>query len=177
MNSKIFVNIDSTYRNRTLYPNPADFKILINGTSQNSLSFYNVDFETCYKIELVSLTLPNVILNSGYGNRIAFYPYVYVEFSSTNKPAKHILWSNNPNSTTSLFKIPMYNINTPEISKFVRVDGRGMTQTITFTPRDCYTLKVLLPNGETFLTESDTVPPDIPDEDLQISYTFSLTKN
>jgi hypothetical protein len=174
MKRKIFINIDSTYRDRVQYPNPADFQITTNGTVKNSLDFFNIDYERCYSIELVSLTLPNVILQSGYGNRIAFYPYVYVEFSNMNQPCKNIMWSNNPNSTNCLFKVPMYNINTPDISKFVRVDGRGMTQSIVFRARDSFRLRVLLPNGEIFQTDPDTIPPLDPTEDLQISYTFSL---
>lgn len=173
MNPRIYINIDSTYRNREQYPNPADFELNEKDLRDNR---YQFDYDKYYRIELVSLILPNVILNSGYGNRIAFYPYVYVEFSNRNQPCKNIIWSNNPNSTNCLFKIPMYNIATPSVSTFVRVDGRGMSQSIVFRSRDSFRLRVLLPTGEIFQTEPDTIHPDDPTEGLQISYTFALTR-
>jgi hypothetical protein len=39
----------------------------------------------CYEVSLISLILPNLILRSGA--RIAFYPFVYVEFTNTTSPS------------------------------------------------------------------------------------------
>lgn len=154
------------------------FDILDGGIGfTHSLDIYPIELNVCYDIDLVSVILPNKILQTGYGNRVAFYPYIYVEFSSMNNPTESILWSNNPNSTKCLFKVPVYNVQTPETTKFVRLDGRGMRHTITFKYNDVFRVRVLLPNGEVFDVGGDTIIPVLPDPDMQISYTFIVRKH
>ena len=178
---RLITSVDQSTNTITVSPNlqvPLEFKdtydILAKGDElYTALDIFRLQKQSCYEIELVSLILPNKILQTGNGNRIAFYPYVYVEFNCLNNPTSNILWSNNPNSSRCLFKIPVYNVQTPETTKFVRLDGRNMKQTIT-SYFDAFSLKVLLPNGDIFKVENDTPVPLIPDPDLQISYTFVL---
>lgn len=40
----------------------------------------------CYEMELISLTLPNVTLKTG--DRIAFYPYIFVQLTNVSSPMK-----------------------------------------------------------------------------------------
>jgi hypothetical protein len=128
----------------------------------------------CYNVSLQSLILPNITLSSGVGNRIAFYPYVYVEFRSINNSSLNILYSNNPNSTNILFKVPITNIVSPDRATFVTLSGGGMTHTITYRPQDDFTFAVYLPNGELFQTlEKDTIIPDEPNFDLQVSAVYA----
>jgi hypothetical protein len=60
-------------------------------------SLTSVTSAVCYEVTLIELTLPNVLLKTG--SRIAFYPYVYVEFSnvsSAEKASTNLFYSNNP---------------------------------------------------------------------------------
>jgi hypothetical protein len=134
---------------------------------------------SCYEIELISLILPNTILQSGYGNRIAFYPYVYVEFanlSAASGQARNIIYSNNPNATRALFIAPIDDINEPTNSTFVSIDSHGMVETVKFKPNDNFRFSVFLPSGELFTTTPDTSTPLPPDPNLQISAVFSILK-
>lgn len=130
--------------------------------------------EVCYDIELKSITLPNKILQTGNGNRIAFYPYIYVIFSAYDK--FYQLQSNNPSAVYALFSIGIYNVSSPDSASFVVLDGRGMTQRIKFKPNSFFQFKVLLPNGDVFRVSPDTVPPILPDPSVQISAVFSFKR-
>lgn len=152
------------------YDNYNRLNVVQSGVSMNQA--------VCYELELQCLTLPNLILSTGSGNRIAFYPYVYVEFSSlTSKTHTNALQTNVPNISNVIFKIPVYAVNTPASSTFVVLDGRGMTQTLKFKANDSFLVRILLPNGELFTTaQTDSLPPVIPIEAVQISLTFGIKR-
>ena len=131
----------------------------------------------CYEVELTSLVLPNVTLSSGRGNRIAFYPYVMVEFSNTTSPTRNVLISNNPYATKVLFHVPITNIVDPQRSTFVSLSGRGVVNTIPFKPDDNFRLRIILDNGELFETLTvDTSPPFPPDPNIQVSAIISARR-
>lgn len=132
----------------------------------------------CYAVELTHLTLPNVLLKSGFGNRIAFYPYVYVVFESIDTHTTAKLYSNNPavNKNRVIFKVPIRDTSTPDRAFFVN-NYSGMTQIMKFKPSDNFHFKVLMYNGELFETSaSDTLPPLQPDPLLQISATIGFRR-
>ena len=132
----------------------------------------------CYQIRLVKLILPNVNLRNGIGGKISFYPYIYVELRNETSPSggqKNILYSNNPNSTTATFLVPIDNMPSPFISKFIHVSGNGTTQTIKFKPNDNLSFRVFLSTGEDFVTiASDNAPPELPNPYLQITALFDI---
>ena len=134
----------------------------------------------CYEVSLVKLILPNVTLRNGIGGKISFYPYVYVELRNETSPSggqKNIIYSNNPNSTTATFLVPIDNMPSPLISKFIHVSGNGATQTIKFKPNDNLSFRVFLSNGEDFVTiDSDNAPPELPNPYLQITALFQIQR-
>ena len=134
----------------------------------------------CYEIQLLNLILPNSILKVGEGGRIAFYPYVYVQLSNVSASGsglKNIIYSNNPNATNVTFRVPIFDVQNPLISSFIKVDGNGMRQTIKFTPNDTLLFSVTLSNGEVFETVfSDTLSPASPNPLVQISALFSIKR-
>jgi hypothetical protein len=136
--------------------------------------------EVCYQIQLVSLILPNQILDTGRGSRIAYYPYVYVEFNNIigpNSGVNNILYSNNPNAANALFYVPVRDISNQLSSSFIRLDGIGATQTIKFKPNDSLRFAVRLPNGELYQTIiPETYSPLPPNSDIQISAEFSVRR-
>ena len=133
----------------------------------------------CYHIRLQSLTLPNITLSTGNGNRIAFYPYVYVEFSSNTVRPSTILFTNSPVARRSkaLFLVPITNIVSPDRATFVNLSGGGMVHNITITPNDNFRFSVYLPNGDLFQTlEQETNIPDFPNPNIQISAVFNMKR-
>lgn len=128
----------------------------------------------CYEMELTHLTLPNAILSTGFGNRIAFYPYIYVEFSSLNRNTNNALTSNNPVAHKVLFKVPIRDTSTPDRANFVN-NYSGMRQIVKFQPNDNFHFTVYMYNGEIFETsEEDTTPPLPPNPLLQVSATIGF---
>lgn len=134
----------------------------------------------CYKLELLDIILPNEILSIGTGGRIAYYPYVYVEISNVSAPGgglKNIIYSNNPNATKAIYRVPIYDIVNPSNSAFVKVDGDGMVQTIKFKPNDNLQFSVTLPNGEYYKTISEEYfSPSMPNLYSQISACFCMER-
>lgn len=134
----------------------------------------------CYEIELLNLILPNKTLNVGVGSRIAFYPYVYVELSNVSGASagmKNTIYSNNPNASRMVFRAVIDDVPNPIISSFVKVDGDGMVQTLKFKPNDNLRFSVRLPNGEVYgVTEPENFSPLPPNDDIQISATFSIKR-
>lgn len=103
-----------------------------------------------YELSLVSLNMPNISLITG--SSIAYYPYVYVEFSVKNNQAPTLIYSNNPESNKAVFQVAIRDIKDKNITPFVKMGGRSMTQTIKFKPNDCLVFSVFLPNGKLFET-------------------------
>lgn len=128
----------------------------------------------CYEIELLSLLLPTETLTVANGGAISYYPYVYVELSNTCSTNRNIIYSNNPNSTKQLFRVPIFDIQDNPV--FTKIGG-GMSQTIKFKPNDTLYFSVTLPNGEVF---QNIVPerfsPLSPEPRIQISAMFSLKR-
>jgi len=111
-----------------------------------------------YELSLLSLNMPNISLVTG--SSIAFYPYVYVEFSVKNNQAPNLIYSNNPESDKAVFQVAIRDIKDKDITPFVKMSGRSMTQTIKFKPNDCLVFSVFLPNGKLFETvENDFYCP------------------
>jgi hypothetical protein len=139
------------------------------------LSLYQT---VCYSISLLSITLPNIPLKTG--SRIAFYPYVYVEFANATTPngaSKQIIYSNNPNSNRALFIAPVTQLLQPEANTFITLSGGTMSQIIKFKPNDNLKFSVYLPDGSLFQTlDIDTLPPYSHQPDLQIDAVFSITR-
>lgn len=133
----------------------------------------------CYEVECISLILPNTLLYSGVGGRIAFYPYVYLEFenlSAAGGHLKNIIYSNNPNATRVLFRCPIDDTQQPLNSTFVKIDSDGMKQTVKFKPNDNFFFRVTLPSGELFKTRPDNFSPLPPDPSIQISACFAIRR-
>ena len=131
-----------------------------------------------YDIGLNSLTLPNLFLTNG--GRIAYYPYIYVEIenvSTTTGPNRNVIYSNNPNTYKAIFKIPITDLNHPLSTPFLRLNGNGMIQTMTFKPNTDMAVSVKLPDGTVFKTIiPDTPAGQPPNPFVQLSFLFSMTR-
>jgi len=131
----------------------------------------------CYEIELLHVILPNIVLDSGVGGTIAYYPFVYVQFTNSNINQRDVIISNNPNAKRALFKAAVDDVSDPTKASFIKIDGDGTRQTIKFKPNDTIKFSVFLPNGELFKTVvSDTESPELVEPIVQISALFSIKR-
>ena len=130
-----------------------------------------------YKIKLNSIVIPNQILSVGGGGKIAFYPYLYVELIITEKQASHLIYSNNPNTINSMFKVSITNIQNLTDSTFITLKGDNMTQTVKFKTETNFIFKLILPNGSIFNTTIDEhMSPKQPNPLIQISALFEFER-
>ena len=129
----------------------------------------------CMTVGLTALILPNVLLSNGA--RIAFYPFVYVELRNTSSKTvgKDIIYSNNPNSHSAIFVVPITDIRNPSRAPFIKLKSK-MRQTIKFKPNDTFIFRVYLPDGSPFQTQqADNLPPLPPNPLLQMEAVFNYT--
>ena len=149
--------------------------------TKDNYSFLNyVGFEAneraLYRISLNSLVLPNVTLDNPNGGSIAFYPYVYVVFSNKSIGTSSLINSNNPNSSRAVFRVPINDVPSPELSSFVRLEGR-MVNVFEFNPWEDLKFEVYLSDGTLFKTVSqDRPPPGLPNPTIQISCNIALER-
>jgi hypothetical protein len=132
----------------------------------------------CCEVSLISMTLPNLPLSTG--SRIAFYPFVYVEFINATSPSgasSQIIYSNNPQSNKALFMAAVGSVSNPGQQTFVNLSGSGMTQTIKFKPNDNLRFSVYLPDGSPFEPLAlEILSPYPPDSRSQIDAVFSFRR-
>ena len=127
-----------------------------------------------YEISLISLVLPNSKLVSG--SNIAYYPYVYVEFTVVNQ-TNNVIYSNNPKSNNAMFMVTITDVKDLQTTTFIKLRGKTMTQTVKFRPNDCLKFSVFLPDGTLFQTVmSDYYSPSEPNSNCQIDALFSITR-
>jgi len=134
--------------------------------------------ESCYEIQLINLIVPNITLEAG--GTIASYPYFYIEFynqSTTGGSVLNTSYSNNPNSTRKLFKVPVSDFSTAIDDAFLTLDKSNSLQTIRMNPYGSFKFGVYLPDGVVFNgLIKDTVSPFPPNPFLQISAVFAIRR-
>jgi hypothetical protein len=131
-----------------------------------------------YQIELISLTIPNRPIKTKNGGRAPSIQYLYIELRNIGSSSgnRNILYSNNPNSPSTMFRAPIDDVQLQSASLFLKIDGDGTVQTVYFDPSRAIGFSVKLSDGTIFQTDDvDTSGPVHPNHLLQISATFSLT--
>ena len=165
----------------TIFQAAAEFNILeytedgvedmVNHTYRNPQRLSNK-----YEIDLINLTIPNKVLETGPGGFIANHSYVMVEFFCDSYNKSHVYNTNNPKLENVLFKCIVKDTSNPSSVPFVKFssDYPVVTQ---FRLDDSVSFRIMLPNGETLRTVSkDSVPPARPKKELQISATLKITE-
>jgi hypothetical protein len=131
-------------------------------------------------MRIVSLILPNQILNTSTGGLTSTYPFLFVEISNDTSPNGHnrnLIYSNNPNSTTATFSCHISDINSPAVTNFIKIWSDGSHQTLKFRPNDNIRVRVFLPDGEDFNTVlTDRMPPLQVNPLLQISILVEIIR-
>jgi len=134
----------------------------------------------CYEVRLTHITMPNNTLITGNGGRASNYPYMYVvlsNVSSASSRLKNIIYSNNPNAVSAIFRVQIYDIQSPLSTPFVRISGDSVPQIIKFKPNDNLYFRLTLPNGELFQTILvEKFSPSAPNPLAQITALFSFKR-
>lgn len=174
-----FISVDSYFRDVTLYPNPASFKIptsLTNGwatenrTVKAVLSHQKTDKcpPLMYEVCLSKVVIPYVasLLNE---------PYLYIQFTSDqeknfgliNTLADNVSGANLKTATFEIFfdKIQGNNVYILYCS--------NMSQVMRLDPKGSYTIRIFNRLGQTILSDTfDT--PNPPNPTLQIAFLLEL---
>jgi hypothetical protein len=130
----------------------------------------------CYSIELLNLTIPNQVIKTGYGGTLDKYPYLYLYlYNEGVSHSNNILYTNNPNALSVMFKIPLgINLNT---ETFFTLKDAKMINVCKFNPNQSIHFKLTLPNGDPIVFKTDdNISPLPPNPLLQISGTFAIRR-
>lgn len=144
--------------------------------NSSSLLYVGNTNKSIFEIELNWISIPNQLLKVGYGGRISNYPYIYVKlYNDGNNLSSQVLYSNNPNSISVLFKVPINEFyGEPD---FITLKDAKSVQTISLNVEQDLRFECTLPNGEIIeFAKNDSLSPNSPNPFLQINALFSLRK-
>jgi hypothetical protein len=146
---------------------------------QYSGSMTSVTQMVCYSVRVASLCIPNQVLDLPNGGLTSSYSYMFFELTNETASSSHnrnVIYSNNPNSVFATFMCPISDINSPLLTRFLKIFSAG-NQIIKFRPNDDLKIRLFMPDGLTFNTNiRDYLPPVIPNPLLQISVLLEINR-
>ena len=173
--------------NRIILNNPLDLQlndsIEIIGPGQNiitSLRYASGGSQSIqggdYELELLWLSVPNQVLDVGYGGTLDRYPYIYCSlYTGITNTTQQVLYSNNPYTSKVLFKVPVNEYFGD--TSFITLKDSKAKQTIYFDPSQDLFFELTLPDGTVIsFNEFDNMPPYPPNPFLQINLLVSMKK-
>jgi len=162
------------------------FAVILPYSYENLRAFTNISSSVIsqkdtnrYRIELINIIIPNASLAISDGMRIVDYSYLYLEIynSTLATQGNFYMYSNNPNSRKAIFRIPIDDVTRCNESAFLKLDGDGTIQTISYRYRDNLKVSLKLPTGEVFKTvQLEHFGPLSPNRLSQISMLVSLKR-
>jgi predicted RNA-binding protein with TRAM domain len=140
------------------------------------LSNGNTSNTSLYKIRLVNLVIPNQLLDVGMGGKLDNYPYVYVQlFNEGNKGSLKTITSNNPNSVSAIFKMPIRQSLYDNPTSFFTLKTATQDQIVMFRSDQDIRIRITLPDGTPISTyRKDNLSPLSPNPLLQFNALFSI---
>jgi hypothetical protein len=129
-----------------------------------------------YELELLWLSVPNQILDVGYGGTLDRYPYIYCSlYTGITNTTQQVLYSNNPYTSRVLFKVPVNEYFGD--TSFITLKDSKAKQTVYFDPSQDLFFELSLPDGTVIsFNEFDNLPPYPPNPFLQINLLVSMKK-
>ena len=129
-----------------------------------------------YELELLWLSVPNQVLDVGYGGTLDRYPYIYCSlYTGITNTTQQVLYSNNPYTSKVLFKVPVNEYFGD--TSFITLKDSKAKQTIYFDPSQDLFFELTLPDGTVIsFNEFDNMPPYPPNPFLQINLLVSMKK-
>jgi len=129
-----------------------------------------------YELELLWLSVPNQVLDVGYGGTLDRYPYIYCSlYTGITNTTQQVLYSNNPNTSRVIFKVPVNEYFGD--TSFITLKDSKAKQTVYFDPSQDLFFELTLPDGTVVsFNELDNMPPYPPNPFLQINILVSMKK-
>lgn len=129
-----------------------------------------------YELELLWLSVPNQVLDVGYGGTLDRYPYIYCSlYTGITNTTQQVLYSNNPYTSKVLFKVPVNEYFGD--TSFITLKDSKAKQTVYFDPSQDLFFELTLPDGTVIsFNEFDNMPPYPPNPFLQINLLVSMKK-
>lgn len=129
-----------------------------------------------YELELLWLSVPNQVLDVGYGGTLDRYPYIYCSlYTGITNTTQQVLYSNNPNTSRVLFKVPVNEYFGD--TSFITLKDSKAKQTVYFDPSQDLFFELTLPDGTVIsFNELDNMPPYPPNPFLQLNILVSMKK-
>ena len=129
-----------------------------------------------YELELLWLSVPNQVLDVGYGGTLDRYPYIYCSlYTGITNTTQQVLYSNNPHTSKVIFKVPVNEYFGD--TSFITLKDSKAKQTIYFDPSQDLFFELTLPDGTVIsFNEFDNPPPYPPNPFLQINILVSMKK-
>lgn len=161
-----YISIDSRDRDRTQYPNPAQYRVEMKPVDGYMGAYISRDFKEIVSIELLSAVYPNTnnVLNNLY--LVLVIPEIDDNYDATN-------------TTTTKGFAKLYPQATFGNHVHAKIDGveyvRKQWRVSNLKNLSKMTIELRLPNGNLFNFGTDTIPPIAINEDLQNSFTFKIT--
>ena len=136
----------------------------------------NIGQNSYYEIELCWLSVPNLILGVGYGGELDRYPYIYVNlYNEGRRLYNQPMFSNNPNSTLALFKVPVNEYFGD--TSFLTLKDSKTKQVVRFETNQDIRFTITLPDGTIVeYSEPDTLSPLEPNPFTQVNALFAVRK-
>jgi hypothetical protein len=126
-----------------------------------------------HMMKLTHLSVPATPILNGKGF-VYNLPFIYVEISVENSTYDQVVFSNSPNTSKILFKVPVD--YTPGVSSYVQLVDTNMGQTVNFRVVDNLHFRILTPDGVVPNFGNDFMSPCMCDERLQVSCIVEFTR-
>ena len=129
-----------------------------------------------YELELLWLSVPNQVLNVGTGGTLDTYPYIYCSlYTGNSNTTQQILYSNNPNTSRVLFKVPVNEYFGDTF--FITLKDAKSKQTVYFDPSQDLFFELTLPDGTPIsFNEDDNMPPYPPNPFVQVNICVAMKR-
>ena len=181
------ITVSTTVSNTIILSSPLSFtvndSVEIIGPGQNiitSLRYASGGSQSIqggdYELELLWLSVPNQVLDVGYGGTLDRYPYIYCSlYTGITNTTQQVLYSNNPHTSKVIFKVPVNEYFGD--TSFITLKDSKAKQTIYFDPSQDLFFELTLPDGTVIsFNEFDNPPPYPPNPFLQINILVSMKK-
>lgn len=176
-----FYLLDSIFRDRITYPNPADFTVpasITNAWKTNTRTVQAVKsycekpvLNFVFNVTLLNLTLPVDFTTTAYGSNP---PFLFVEFRNTSGYTDKNLININTTESLKDAVFVVYQDKTIGDQWVYFACKNSMTQTYRIDPKGEMKFRVFDDFGET-VQITDTIPPVPPDPLAQVSALFQMS--
>lgn len=180
-----YISVDSIFRDTQQSPNPAEFFIRVEETKGWATENRTVQSVKAHRRRKEPILLHEVTLlklSIPYSATLLNEPYLYVEFSSTQKPIRGLI--NTLGNTqegvklqSAVFEVFFDKIQSvPAGSNLYIIYNCAMTQVMSLEPKGSYKFRVFNRTGTTIVV-TDSIYPVLPSPTSQVSMLLKIERS